>query len=239
MGDLMELDSRLQRQRTNEMVLEQMMGWIINGTMSMGQKINTEQIAKQLGVSRMPVRVAAASLEKMGLAESLPYVGYRLITINASVIDDLYLIRRALEPLAAYYACKEMTPEALCEVEAIQRQLEEVVQDENCDPKEVFTLNREFHFSIYQCCGKEKTFEFIQNVWRQLSFCKLIYANMTLQKGQLNANYSKEHRLFIDLLRKKDAEGLKQAVYDSLSWYSEDVPQKIMSAIHAENGCEN
>jgi len=230
----MEFDSKLQRQRTNELVLEQMMTWIMDGTLAMGQKINTEQIAKQLGVSRMPVREATASLEKMGLAESVPFVGYRLITLNESIINDLYLIRRALEPLAAFYACQNMTTEALVEIESIQQQLERVIQDENCDPKEVFTLNREFHFAIYQTCGKEKVFEFIQNVWRQLSFCKLIYANMMLQKDQMKKNYSKEHRLFIELLRKRDAEGLKQAVYDSLGWYSEDVPKQMMSVIYGE-----
>lgn len=230
----MELDSKLQRQRTNELVLEQMMSWIMDGTLAMGQKINTEQIAKQLGVSRMPVREATASLEKMGLAESVPYVGYRLITVNESMISELYLIRRALEPMAAFYACQNMTADALDEIEQIQQQLETVIQTDNCDPKEVFTLNREFHFAIYQCCGKEKIFEFIRSVWQQLSFCKLIYANLVLQKAQIRKSYSKEHRLYIDLLRKKDAEALKRAVYESLEWYSEDVPQKMMSMIHGE-----
>lgn len=231
MGDHMEFDSKLQRHRMNELVLEQLMTWIMDGTLAMGQKINTEQIAKQLGVSRMPVREAVASLEKMGLAESVPYVGYRLIMLDESSIAELYMIRRALEPIAAYYACENMTPEILDEIEAIQNQIESVIQNEDCDPGMIFSLNREFHFAIYQCCGMERIFEFIQNVWRQLSFCKLVYARVILKKGQFKDNYGKEHRGFIKLLRAHDSAGLQKAVSESLLWHSEDVPEKLMTVM--------
>ena len=50
------------------------MEWIMSGKLSMGDKLNTEELASQLGVSRMPIREALANLEKKGLAESVPYM---------------------------------------------------------------------------------------------------------------------------------------------------------------------
>ena len=63
-------------------VLNKLMDWIMDGTLKMGEKLNTEELARQLGVSRMPIREALKSLEKMGLAESVPYVGMRLVSLQ-------------------------------------------------------------------------------------------------------------------------------------------------------------
>ena len=60
----------LQRDTLPMQVLNKLMDWIMDGKLKMGEKLNTEELARQLGVSRMPIREALKSLEKMGLAES-------------------------------------------------------------------------------------------------------------------------------------------------------------------------
>lgn len=66
----------LQRDTLPMRVLNVLMDWIMDGKLKMGDKLNTEDLARQLGVSRMPIREALNSLVRMGLAESIPYVGY-------------------------------------------------------------------------------------------------------------------------------------------------------------------
>ena len=39
-------------------VLNKLMDWIMDGKLTMGEKLNTEELARQLGVSRMPIREA-------------------------------------------------------------------------------------------------------------------------------------------------------------------------------------
>ena len=82
-------------------VLNKLMDWIMDGKLTMGEKLNTEELARQLGVSRMPIREALKSLEKMGLAESVPYVGMRLVSLTQEDILEIYQMRQLLEPLAA------------------------------------------------------------------------------------------------------------------------------------------
>ena len=65
----------LQRDTLPMQVLNKLMDWIMDGKLKMGEKLNTEELARQLGVSRMPIREALKSLEKMGLAESIPCRG--------------------------------------------------------------------------------------------------------------------------------------------------------------------
>lgn len=98
----------LQRDTLPMQVLNKLMDWIMDGKLKMGEKLNTEELARQLGVSRMPIREALKSLEKMGLAESIPYVGVKLVSLEQEDVLQIYLMRQLLEPLAAGEACKRL-----------------------------------------------------------------------------------------------------------------------------------
>ena len=54
----------LQHNKLPDLVLDKLMEWIMSGKLSMGDKLNTEELASQLGVSRMPIREALSNLEK-------------------------------------------------------------------------------------------------------------------------------------------------------------------------------
>ena len=89
----------LQRDTLPMQVLNKLMDWIMDGKLKMGEKLNTEELARQLGVSRMPIREALKSLEKMGLAESIPYVGVKLVSLEQEDvlqnISDASVVRAA------------------------------------------------------------------------------------------------------------------------------------------------
>ena len=99
----------LQHSKLPDLVLDKLMEWIMSGKLSMGDKLSTEELATQLGVSRMPIREALSNLEKKGLAESIPYAGTRLVTLTKADVRQIYIARTALEPLAAKYACEKIT----------------------------------------------------------------------------------------------------------------------------------
>ena len=111
----------LQRDTLPMQVLNKLMDWIMDGKLKMGEKLNTEELARQLGVSRMPIREALKSLEKMGLAESVPYVGVKLVSLEQEDVLQIYLMRQLLEPLAAGEACKKITEEQIHELEEIHK----------------------------------------------------------------------------------------------------------------------
>jgi DNA-binding GntR family transcriptional regulator len=46
----------------------------MDGKLIMGTKLNTEELSRQLGVSRMPIREALKSLEKMSLAKPVVWM---------------------------------------------------------------------------------------------------------------------------------------------------------------------
>jgi DNA-binding GntR family transcriptional regulator len=67
-----------------------------------GARVNIDLVARQLNVSPTPVREALARLEMDGLVVKEPLRGYSITpTLDGKAFNDLYDIRRLLEPFAA------------------------------------------------------------------------------------------------------------------------------------------
>ena len=206
----------LQRDRLPMQVLNKLMDWIMDGKLKMGEKLNTEELARQLGVSRMPIREALKSLEKMGLAESIPYVGVKLVSLEQEDVLQIYLMRQLLEPLAAGEACKKITEEQIHELEEIHKEYIPIVEADEIDAKKLYLQNRKFHFAIYSISEMDRVCAMIESLWDTLSFFKLIYGRDVIKNTNGAKNMIAEHQGYIDALKDRDAERLKKSLYDTL-----------------------
>lgn len=206
----------LQRDTLPMQVLNKLMDWIMDGKLKMGEKLNTEELARQLGVSRMPIREALKSLEKMGLAESIPYVGVKLVSLEQEDVLQIYLMRQLLEPLAAGEACKKITEEQIHELEEIHKEYIPIVEADEIDAKKLYLQNRKFHFAIYSISEMDRLCAMIESLWDTLSFFKLIYGRDVIKNTNGAKNMIAEHQGYIDALKDRDAERLKKSLYDTL-----------------------
>ena len=206
----------LQRDTLPMQVLDKLMDWIMDGKLKMGEKLNTEELARQLGVSRMPIREALKSLEKMGLAESIPYVGVKLVSLEQEDVLQIYLMRQLLEPLAAGEACKKITEEQIHDLEEIHKEYVPIVEADEIDAKKLYLQNRKFHFAIYSISEMDRVCAMIESLWDTLSFFKLIYGRDVIKNTNGAKNMIAEHQGYIDALKDRDAERLKKSLYDTL-----------------------
>lgn len=206
----------LQRDTLPMQVLNKLMDWIMDEKLKMGEKLNTEELARQLGVSRMPIREALKSLEKMGLAESIPYVGVKLVSLEQEDVLQIYLMRQLLEPLAAGEACKKITEEQIHELEEIHKEYIPIVEADEIDAKKLYLQNRKFHFAIYSISEMDRVCAMIESLWDTLSFFKLIYGRDVIKNTNGAKNMIAEHQGYIDALKDRDAERLKKSLYDTL-----------------------
>jgi len=69
---------------------------IISGKMEPGKRMVPDEIADTLKVSKSPVREALLRLEKEGLVENMPRVGFFVSDINLDDIEEIYPIRMVL-----------------------------------------------------------------------------------------------------------------------------------------------
>lgn len=216
----------LQRDTLPMQVLNKLMDWIMDGKLKMGEKLNTEELARQLGVSRMPIREALKSLEKMGLAESVPYVGMRLVSLEQKDILQIYLMRQLLEPLAAEKASERITTDEIRELENIQKEYIQIVKEKEIDAKRLYLQNRKFHFAIYSISKMERICSVIESLWDTLSFFKLIYGRDVIKNAGGVEGMIAEHQSYIDYLKCGDAASLHQALYSNLGKRIEGIMQE-------------
>ncbi|TCL76736.1 DNA-binding GntR family transcriptional regulator [Hydrogenispora ethanolica] len=221
---LPEKPLRQKYQRLSELVVEQIISWIMDGTLRAEQRLTTDELAEKLGVSRMPVREALRMLERTGLVQSEPYLGARVAKLTQEDIEEIYMLRQILESTAGRFAAQLIQDDEIAQLEAIQEKMESLIrQDAKENRKEVFHLNREFHQTLYEASRKPRLCEFIGNLWDSIAYYRLISAS-----SQDYAIWMKnEHRSYIAACKKHDGPLLEGLIRQSLQNHIKDLPQNI------------
>ncbi len=93
--------------KQGQRVLSALRQMIITGELGAGERLAEIPTAEQLGVSRMPVRIAFRTLEQEGLLTKLPRRGYRVREVTAEEINGAVEVRGVLEGLAASQAARK------------------------------------------------------------------------------------------------------------------------------------
>ena len=94
---------------------------IITGEIAQGSKLSETKLAKELDVSRGPLREAIRRLEGMNLIQHKPQQGARVVTLNMDLILQIYDTREALESKACALAAVNMTSQ---EIDRLHRQID-------------------------------------------------------------------------------------------------------------------
>jgi DNA-binding GntR family transcriptional regulator len=82
---------------------------IVEGVLAPGSRLSEVQVAKQLNVSRTPMREAFAQLEREGLVTVVARVGAFVRSVSLRDVAEIYRVRMALECLAVQLAAERIT----------------------------------------------------------------------------------------------------------------------------------
>lgn len=85
---------------------------ITSGEFEPGEKLSEAELARQLGISRGPLREALQRLEGR-LVTRTPRLGVRVINFGREDLEQLFLVREALEGMAARLAAERMSDSEL------------------------------------------------------------------------------------------------------------------------------
>ncbi|HHY46722.1 MAG TPA: GntR family transcriptional regulator [Firmicutes bacterium] len=179
---------------------------IISGKLEPGQRLVAQQIAEEMGVSRMPVREALKRLEAQGFVYSVPHKGAVVSDLSVKDIEEIYAIRRVLEAYSVRQACKLATREHLAELERIAEEAEIGVAREG-EPA-FYEKNDEFHYALFRASGNETLAELLRNLWEKSSYYRTLG---TALKGRLDQSMA-DHRAIIRALREKDPDTAEELV---------------------------
>ena len=87
---------------------DRLLGAIADGSLPSGQRLTQESVAAMLGVSRQPVSHALQVLKRRGFLIEHGKRGLQVAPIDSRRIRDLYLVREALDGMAARLAAQRV-----------------------------------------------------------------------------------------------------------------------------------
>lgn len=99
---------------------------ITDGMIKPGERINETQIAKDMGISRSPVREALHMLKKEGVVVSIPYKGTFVNLLGQKDIEDMSIIRGLLEAYAIEKVIENKNEKSL---ECLRKNVEDIEKD--------------------------------------------------------------------------------------------------------------
>jgi len=170
---------------------------ILGGTIAPGERVRQEDIAQQLGASRLPVREALQMLAAEGLVEHEPNKGARVPWLSMHEVDVMYKMREQLEPLALGESLPFLTPGDLLRLDEIQDEIETGV-----DVETFLALDREFHLRTYSACAIDQLTTTVTRLWNSTQYYRRAFMQLTGPSRRWVVNA--EHRLLIDAVARRD-----------------------------------
>jgi DNA-binding GntR family transcriptional regulator len=122
---------------------------ILSGKYKPGDRLNESQIARELSISRIPVREALSQLQEQGLVQNRERRGMFVTNLGPEEVMQLSSLRTLLEAEALRLARVRMTPEILASLEKLIAQMEAW----NGTLLEAAGLDLEFHRTLWKAAG--------------------------------------------------------------------------------------
>jgi DNA-binding GntR family transcriptional regulator len=172
---------------------------IVEGRLAPGERLKEEQLARELGVSRTPVREALLFLEAEGAVVLQPNRGATVRGYAPQEIREAYDLRALLEGHAARRAAERVTPAALATLTASCDRFEALRAG---DVAELARENHLFHHTILEAAGSERLGSMVRGVV-ELPLVYKAFFWYSPEQQRLSAHH---HRRLERALRDRDAQ---------------------------------
>ncbi len=174
-----------------ELVAEKMKERIVGGEFDLGEQLSEAKIAKELEVSRTPVREAINRLEMEGLLVVEPQRGSFVFDLEPDELDKLIDARVCLETAALKYAMES-------DSNRLHAELEECVQEMNMardarNDAEYLRQDTIFHQCIFDCANNR----FLNDAYQTIALKVSAVRN---RLGSHPRHMSRSHKQHIELV---------------------------------------
>jgi DNA-binding GntR family transcriptional regulator len=190
---------------------------ILSNHIAAGDRLVEGRLARQINVSRTPVREALHILEMEGLVESIPRVGYRVKEMQWEDVEELCEIRAVNEILAARWAMKRIGHEELA---AMKDNIDSADAEIRAgQPKLFVERDAEFHEMLVAASGSQRFLELCQMLRRHM----LRYRIESIYIAESGLRAVSGHRRILECLEKKDDIGIEAAIRAHLEQSKRDI----------------
>ena len=199
----MKLDNVEQSPSLKEKAKQAIKKAILSRELQAGQYYGIEEIVGQLKVSKTPVREALQDLEARGFVTLSPRKGVLINKLTEKSIGDFYTFRLVMECAVIEQIAKLITAEDIAVLEKYTEQSKVCIKKN--DRLGVLKNDREVHLYLARMTGNSFLIPQLERIRDLVDWMIL------LRRERMTAAI-REHDRLIDLLRRHDAKGAKQAM---------------------------
>src|SRR5436309_6207087 len=139
---------------SSERVYTQLREAILMNELPPNTRLVEVHVARELGVSRTPVREALKRLLAEGFVSRDPLGGLVVHAASPGDVDEAYPVREVLDGLAAQLAAQRITPKDLIRLKLIHETMVAAMREGRED--DAVTTNIAFHDAIYEIGGNQR-----------------------------------------------------------------------------------
>lgn len=171
---------------------------ITDGTFGPGYRLVLGQIAKDLGVSVVPVREAIRRLEAEGLVTFTANVGAQVVATDAREYQYTMETLSLVEGMATAMAAPYVTAGDIALARSINVEMRECL--DHFDPQRFTELNHEFHAVIFEHCSNLHLLDLVHRGWDRLATIR--QSTFSFVPGRAHKSVE-EHDTILDLIAAK------------------------------------
>ncbi|MHA6628831.1 GntR family transcriptional regulator [Pseudonocardia sichuanensis] len=179
-------------------VLEQIRSGILTQRLAPGRPLVEAELARELGVSKTPVREALKMLSLSGLVTFTPYKGASVRTVDEHLARSVYEVRILLEPEGLKRAVEAKS--AFDRAAAVLGEAREA--GVAGDRARLSLLNRTFHGLLYADCGNPVLIDILENLRDRAALISIV----GWEKSPTWEEEWREHRKILGAALEGDAE---------------------------------
>jgi DNA-binding GntR family transcriptional regulator len=174
---------------------------IYRGRLRPGHRIVERDLARRMGVSRIPLRESLVRLETEGLVRSVPYSATFVEDLSPVDVLEIYSMRLLLEPLATRLAATRGEP-AL--VEKLKRLCEQMTHDTATgNPARLDRTDYRFHHAIVIGSGHTRLIRAYESAHIRIIGPRTNFADVLRESSDSTA---REHLKIVQCIERRDPE---------------------------------
>jgi DNA-binding GntR family transcriptional regulator len=143
---------------------------LLSGDWTAGDVLSELAVARELGISRTPVREAFRDFEQEGVLEQVPRFGTRVKALGRSDLVELYQLREALEPYAVAQAAGRLNEADKETLQTLCREMKAIAEDlrkrrkalpESALLKRLLSADLAFHQLLIRAAGNRRMMKIV------------------------------------------------------------------------------
>ena len=209
----------------SKMAYDAILKSILSNEMRPDEIYNEVMLAKDLGISRTPVREALLELSVQGLVTFLPRKGIVVNRINENDVGEIFEIRRAIDSTAVEkLASGDSPPDTHLLHKSIKEQKEAVKKNNYW---KYLRADRNFHVTLAQLTGNKRLVAIAENIRNMVHLMGV----QALELPGRTKEVLDEHIRILDAIEQRKPQQAREAMVDHLI----KSEQAVLDTFHHNN----